>query len=131
MLIVASVITAMMTDESEARSFARRMQGSTVRVTSPMAVAKAAISVSSILGMPMTEVETAVKTFLQIMNIQLLAIPPRAAFLAADAHERFGIGRHPAGLDLEDCMTYACARYYRQPLLFSGGGLGETDIEVA
>jgi ribonuclease VapC len=130
MLVDASVIAAMMTDENEAQSFARRMQGSSVRMTSPMAVAKAAISVSAILGMQMSEVEAAIKAFLQIMNVQLLAVPPRAAFLAAEAHERFGKGRHPAGLNFDDCMTYACARYYRQPLLVSGGSLGETDIEL-
>ncbi|PZM11495.1 type II toxin-antitoxin system VapC family toxin [Rhizobium tubonense] len=131
MFVDASVIIAMMTCESEARIFARRMHASTVRMTSPMAVAKAAVSVGSILAMPMTEVETAIKAFLQIMNIQLLAVPPRAAFLAADAHQRFGKGYQAADLDLDDCMTYACARYYRQPLLFKGGNLGKTDIEVA
>jgi ribonuclease VapC len=131
MLVDASVIAAMMTDENEARTFARRLQGSTVRMTTPMAAARAAISVGSLLAMPMSEVEIAVKAFLQIMNIQLLAVPPRAAFLASDAHERFGNGHHRAGLDLEDCMTYACARYYRQPLLINGGALGETDIELA
>lgn len=131
MFVDASVMAAMMTDENDARTFARRLQASTVRMTSPMAVAKATVAVGSILNLPNAAVETAIKTFLQIVNIQLLAVPPRAAFLAAEAHDRFGKGRHSASLELDDCMTYACARYYRQPLLSKDGRFGETDIEIA
>ncbi|MGO4566854.1 type II toxin-antitoxin system VapC family toxin [Rhizobium sp. 2YAF20] len=131
MFIDASVMAAMMTDENDARNFARRLQASTVRMTSPMAVAKAAVAVGSIFNLPNAEVETAFKAFLQIVNIQLLAVPPRAAFLAAEAYDRFGKGRHSACLELDDCMAYACARYYRQPLLSKDGRFGETDIEIA
>jgi ribonuclease VapC len=67
-----------------------------------------------------------VKTFLQLMNIQSVAVPPRAAFLALEVQAAFA-----AALDPDDCMTYACARYYRQPLLFAGDAFAATDIEVA
>ncbi|EJK84102.1 type II toxin-antitoxin system VapC family toxin [Rhizobium sp. AP16] len=131
MLIDASVLTAMMTDEEEARRFAVRMQMATARMTSPMAAAQAAIDIAARLGLTATEAGDAVRTFLQLMNIQLLAIPPRAAFLAVEAYDHFGEGRHPAALSLGDCMTYACARYYRQPLLSKSDQFSRTDIEVA
>jgi ribonuclease VapC len=73
----------------------------------------------------------AARTFLELMNVQLLAIPPRAAFEAIEIHGRYGEGRHPAALSLSDCMTYACARYYRQALLFKVDGFAQTDIETA
>ena len=131
MFIDASVLAAMMTDEDDAREFAARMQAGTIRMTSPVAVAQTAINVATRLGLTMSEAGDAARTFLGLMNIQLLAIPPRAAFLAIEAYERYGEGRHPAALSLDDCMAYACARYYRQPLLFRGDAFARTDIEVA
>ena len=131
MFIDASVLAAMMTDEEEARAFAIRMQPATARMTSPLVVANAAIRVSDALGLSPTEAGEAVRTFLQLMNIQLLAVPPRAAVLATEAYERYGQGGHPARLSLDDCMTYACARYYRQPLLSNSDRFKQTDIELA
>ena len=131
MFIDASVLAAMMTDEEEARAFAIRMQPATARMTSPLVAANAAIQISTILGLSPTEAGEAVRTFLQLMNIQLLAVPPRAAVLATEAYERYGLGGHPARLGLDDCMTYACARYYRQPLLSNSDRFKQTDIELA
>lgn len=131
MFIDASVLSAMMTDEEEARAFAIRMQPATVRMTSPLAAARAAIEISTILGLSPTESAEAVRAFLQLLNIQLLAVPPRAAVLAVEAYERYGQGGHAARLGLDDCMTYACTRYYRQPLLSKSDRLNQTDIELA
>ncbi len=131
MFIDHTVLSAMMTDEEDARSFANRMQSATARMTSPLEVVHAAIEISEMLGLPPTEAGEAVRTFLQLMNIQHLAVPPRAAFLAAEAYERYGQGGHTARLSLDDCMTYACARYYRQPLLSKSGRFTQTDIELA
>jgi len=129
MFVDRSVMLAMMTDEAAAREFARRMQASTVRLTSPIAVARTTIELVAQLGLSLSEAGEAVKAFLQLMNIQSVAVPPRAAFLALEARAAFGDAA--AKLDLDDCMTYACARYYRQPLLFAGNGFSATDIEIA
>jgi len=131
MFIDASVLSAMMTDEEEARALAIRMQPATARMTSPLAAARAAIEISTILGLSPTESAEAVRAFLQLMNIQILAVPPRVAFLAAEAYERYGEGDRAGRLSLDDCMTYACAHYYRQPLLSKSGRFNQTDIEMA
>lgn len=131
MFIDHSILSAMMTDEEEARAFANRMQPATARMTSPLAAAHTAIEISVILGLSPTEAGEAVRSFLQLMNIQLLAVPPRAAFLAAEAYEHYGQSDHPARLSLDDCMTYACARYYRQPLLSKSDRFSQTDLELA
>ncbi|WP_349956612.1 type II toxin-antitoxin system VapC family toxin [Rhizobium sp. ZPR3] len=131
MFIDASVLSAMMTDEEEARAFAIRMQRATARMTSPLAAANAAILISEALRLSPTEAGEAVRTFLQLMNIQPLAVPPRAAALATEAYERYGQGGQPGRLSLDDCMTYACARYYRQPLLSKSDQFKQTDIELA
>jgi ribonuclease VapC len=50
---------------------------------------------------------------------------------AADAFERFGKGRHCAGLNFGDCMSYAVAHLAGDSLLYVGGDFGETHIDVA
>ncbi len=51
--------------------------------------------------------------------------------IAVDAFQRFGKGRHPAGLNLGDCLTYATARLANQPLLCTGRDFARTDLEIA
>jgi ribonuclease VapC len=47
--------------------------------------------------------------------------------IAHDAAARYGVGRHPAGLNFGDCMAYAVARAHDAPLLFKGADFGKTD----
>jgi ribonuclease VapC len=50
---------------------------------------------------------------------------------AVDAFRRYGKGRHPAGLNFGDCMTYAVAKLAGEPLMFVGEDFGPTDLEEA
>ena len=47
-----------------------------------------------------------------------------AAFL------RYGKGRHPAGLNFGDCLTYAVAKLSGLPLLCIGGDFAQTDLAL-
>ena len=44
------------------------------------------------------------------------------------AFTRFGKGRHPAGLNMGDCASYALAASRGLPLLFKGDDFSRTDI---
>jgi ribonuclease VapC len=50
---------------------------------------------------------------------------------AVDAYHRFGKGRHRAGLNFGDCMSYATARLADQPLLCAGADFAKTDLRLA
>lgn len=50
---------------------------------------------------------------------------------AADAYAKFGKGRHAAGLNFGDCLTYAVARLSGQPLLCRGSDFSKTDLPLA
>ena len=50
---------------------------------------------------------------------------------AVSAFQRFGKGRHAAGLNFGDCLTYAVARLSGQALLFTGDDFARTDLESA
>lgn len=49
---------------------------------------------------------------------------------AVEAYRRYGKGRHPAGLNFGDCMTYAVASLAGEPLLFTGDDYRHTDLEA-
>jgi ribonuclease VapC len=128
MFIDASALCALLTDENDARELLARLQKSPRRLTSPAAIWETVINVSRILGLPVQDTRQAVSDYLDLMNIQIMAIPPKAADIAIEAFERFGKGRHPAGLNFGDCFAYACARYYRVPLLYKGTDFTHTDL---
>ncbi len=44
---------------------------------------------------------------------------------------KFGKGRHPAGLNIGDCCSYALAKCSGEPLLFKGDDFSQTDIKTA
>lgn len=53
------------------------------------------------------------------------------AYLARQAFQDFGKGRHPAGLNFGDCFAYALAKATGEPLLFKGDDFRKTDIVSA
>lgn len=63
----------------------------------------------------------------------LFAVPfgDRHWGVAVEAFLRFGKGRHPAGLNFGDCMTYATARLAGEPLLCLGEDFAKTDLALA
>jgi ribonuclease VapC len=131
MFIDASALTALLTDEDEARELLARLQQTRTRLTSPLAVWEAAIAVARVLDLPISAAAEAVESYLVLMEIETVAVPPATARIALDAFDRFGKGRHPARLNFGDCFAYACARHLGQPLMFKGGDFPRTDIEAA
>ena len=131
MFIDNSALTALLTDEDEARELLARLQQTGTRLTSPLAVWEAVVAVGRVLDLSVSAAAEAVETYLALMEIAVVAVPPETAQIALDAFDRFGKGRHPAGLNFGDCFAYACARHLCQPLMFKGGDFPQTDIEAA
>lgn len=50
---------------------------------------------------------------------------------ALQGFRHYGKGRHPAALNLGDCLSYGLARALDAPLLFKGNDFGLTDVTVA
>ena len=50
---------------------------------------------------------------------------------AVDAYDRFGRGKHPAGLNFGDCLAYAMASTAGDSLLYVGNDFSKTDIKRA
>ncbi|RDJ19849.1 type II toxin-antitoxin system VapC family toxin [Bosea caraganae] len=131
MFIDASALTAMLTDETDAHELLARLQTAAIRVTSPLAVWETTIAVARILGLPVSEAGAAVEDYLKLTSIAVIGVAPESRRGAIDAYDRYGKGRHVAGLNFGDCFAYACARQEGLPLLFKGSDFPQTDIEAA
>ena len=68
------------------------------------------------------------RALLNRYQIQTLLLDEALADAAATAFERYGKGRHPAGLNFGDCFAYALAHHYRVPVLFKGDDFARTDV---
>lgn len=68
-----------------------------------------------------------------ITLVGLSTVPFEAdqAAVAVAAWRRFGKGRHPAGLNLGDCFSYALAKTSGSALLFKGDDFSATDVTSA
>src|SRR5205085_10744128 len=66
--------------------------------------------------------------FLAQSGLQVEPVTAEQAELALDAYQRYGKGRHQAGLNFGDCFAYALCKATGQPLLFKGQDFSQTDI---
>ena len=62
------------------------------------------------------------------LEAEVVAFSEEHLDAATAAFLRFGRGRHPAGLNFGDCMSYAVAVVASMPLLFTGEDFARTDI---
>jgi ribonuclease VapC len=61
-------------------------------------------------------------------SIEVAPVDQDQAEIARQAWQRYGKGRHPAGLNYGDCFAYALATQRRLPLLFRGDDFAQTDV---
>jgi ribonuclease VapC len=79
---------------------------------------------------PVDAIEALVFEFLDARGIELEDMPPaaEATQLALLAAHRYRQGRH--GLNLGECLHYACAKHYRVPILATAGEFRQTGLET-
>jgi ribonuclease VapC len=62
------------------------------------------------------------------LKIRNVSITPEIGNGAIRAYAQYGKGRHPAQLNMGDCLAYACAKNYGVPLLYKGNDFTQTDL---
>jgi ribonuclease VapC len=68
--------------------------------------------------------------FMARFDVEVLPFVAQHWPVAWAAFLRYGKGRHPAGLNFGDCLTYATAKLAGQPLLCLGEDFARTDLEL-
>lgn len=128
MVVDSSAVLAILFKEPERDAFAAALAAASPRLMSSVNVLEAAVVVSSRKG-PVGAREF--DLFLHHGELEVVPFTPDHLRLAREAYERYGKGRHPAGLNLGDCCAYALARHTGEPLLFKGQDFRRTDIVPA
>lgn len=132
MYVDACAIIALLSDEPEAERVSDALASASKRLTSPVAVLEAVLGLArpDKFALAVDVVEPIVLEFLEARGIEICDLPPakHTTTLALSAAHRFRAGRH--GLNLGDCLHYACARYYRVPILATADEFRQTDLET-
>jgi len=105
----------------------RILQADVVRVGAPTLV-ETEIVLSARRGRP---AETDVHDLLEELHVTVVPFGESNWHAAVRAFERFGRGRHKAGLNFGDCLSYAVAASASDCLLFVGDDFASTDITPA
>lgn len=128
MVVDASAVLAVLFNEPERDAVAGAIANADVRLISAVNALECAVVVSSRKG-PHGVRE--LDLLLHRADFEVVAFTPDHVRLAHEAYERYGKGRHPAGLNLGDCCAYALARHAGEPLLFKGTDFTRTDVVPA
>ena len=128
MVVDSSAVLAVLFKEPEHDVFAAALAAASTRLMSSFNVLEAAVVVFSRKGPPGAR---EFDLFLHRGEVEVVPFTSDHLRLAREAYERYGKGRHPAGLNLGDCCAYALARHTGEPLLFKGPDFRRTDIVPA
>lgn len=130
MIVVdTSALCAVVLGEPDAESCLARL---TAHAATGVAVSAATLVEAEIVVTARQGGDAARDLHLLLDGVQATVEPVTAeqAGLVVEAWRRFGKGRHPAGLNLGDCFSYALARLLDCPLLFKGGDFTQTDVRL-
>ena len=128
MIVDTSAILAILFGEPEGEDLTGSLCEAGVRLLCSVNALEAAIVVSARKGAPgLRELDL----LLHVADVGVVPFTDEQLLLAREAYERFGRGRHPAGLNLGDCCAYALSKHSGEPLLFKGEDFVRTDIQPA
>lgn len=132
MFIDACAVIALLSDEPEAERVSDAIASAKKPFMSPVAVLEAVLGLARAdkFDLSVAKVESIVMEFLEERGIEIRDLPPAAdaTRLALSAAERYRAGRR--GLNLGDCLHYACARYFDVPILATADEFRHTDLDA-
>jgi len=127
MVIDTSAILALMFGEPEAPQFRELVETDPVRLISAATLVEAAIVVEARVG---DAGGRELDLLVALAECEIVPFDREQASAARVAYRRFGKGRHPAGLNLGDCFSYALSAVAGEPLLCKGDDFRRTDLRL-
>ena len=128
MVIDSSVIGAILFEEPDASVYVSAILNDVTRLMSAATLVEISMVV---MRLQRPDPIAALDELLSRLRIAILPFDHEQAILARDAFRRFGKGRHPAGLNYGDCLSYALSKQSGEALLFKGNDFSQTDITAA
>lgn len=128
MVVDTSAVLAILLGEDDAEEYASAIEAAEARRMSAANYLEAAIVIDN-RGDAIARCEF--DTFFRRAGIVIEAVTFEHAEIARQAYRDFGKGRHAAGLNFGDCLSYALAKALDEPLLFKGEDFARTDVQRA
>lgn len=126
MVLDTSAIIAILRDEPERRQFNEAIESAQTRSLSTASFVECSMILESRYG---ADGVRDLDLLIAKANVIQMPVDEEQAQLARRAFQKYGKGRHPAGLNFGDCFSYALARALDLPLLFKGNDFSQTDVE--
>ena len=126
MVLDTSAVVAVLQNETERRKFNEAIEASESRSLSTASFVECSMILESRYG---ADGVRDLDLFIAKAQVSLVPVDEQQANLARRAFQKFGKGRHPAGLNFGDCFSYALSRALDLPLLFKGNDFDQTDVE--
>lgn len=127
MTIDTSALIAILLGEPEAELFALAIAQAPKRLLSAFTALETGIVVEAKKGdLAGRELDLLIHQ----AKIEIVALTTEQSEIARSAWRKYGKGRHPAGLNIGDCCSYALAKCAGEPLLFKGADFPRTDVEA-
>jgi ribonuclease VapC len=126
MVIDSSAFIAVLLGEPEAEAFSQAIGSDPRSLTSAFTALETSIVIEAKKG------EAGSREFdllLHQARVEIVSMTAEQFGIARSAWRYYGKGRHPAGLNIGDCCSYALAKWAGEALLFKGDDFALTDIE--
>jgi ribonuclease VapC len=127
MVIDTSALIAILLGEPEAKPFALAIAGDPQRLISAFTALESGIVIEAKKG---ESGGRELDLLIHQAKIEIVSVTAEQFEIARSAWRKYGKGRHPAGLNIGDCCSYALAKCSGEPLLFKGNDFNQTDIEA-
>lgn len=128
MVVDSSALVSILLEEPKyERLFEKAMSAEVTIVGAPQALE----TVMAVSGRSSTDPRYLLAGLLRTIGAEIVPFTEEHYEAAVSAFLRYGKGRHTAGLNFADCMSYALARVSGLPLLYTGNDFSKTDIQAA
>ncbi len=127
-VIDTSALVAILREEPEASLFANAIGEAERCFFSAVGLFEASMVM---VGRGPVESAQGLDNLITELSVEIVPFDDEQARQSRAAFIRFGKGRHPAGLNFGDCVSYALARSMDLPLLFKGEDFARTDVVSA
>ena len=125
MIVDSSALIAILFDEPERESLIEKLASASSLSVSAGSVLESAMVLEGRKGLGAS---ADLDDLIRRTRMRIIPFDVEQLEIARKAFELYGKGRHPAGLNFGDCISYALAKWTGEALLFKGEDFALTDV---
>jgi ribonuclease VapC len=128
MILDSSAVVAIFFQEPDYEQLLMKLASAELAEIGAPTLVECSIVISARMNL---DARTLVARFLHEAHVSVIPFTETHYGVAMAAWFTYGKGRHPAALNLGDCLAYAVAKYAQRPLLCVGNDFAQTDLHLA